>query len=132
MTHILDTSAVIAHFTGEPGRPEVDRLIESGTAGVSSATWTEFRAVLRVRRLSQSVIDEAVGLYRLSLPSVPIDDRVADLADALRAARPTRIPAMDALIAGCAIAANAVLVHADAHFAAIPASLLKQQRLSDS
>ncbi len=129
MTHILDTSAVVAHFVGEPGRAEVDRLIESGTAGVSSATWIEFRALLRARRLPQSVIDEAVSLYRASLPSVPIDDRVADLADTLRAASPTRIPAVDALIAGCAIAAGAILVHADAHFAAIPASLLKQQRL---
>lgn len=129
MTHILDTSALVAHFTGEPGRPEVERLMESGTTGVSCATWIEFRAVLRARRLSQSVIDEAVGLYRLSLPSVPIDDRVADLADTLRAASPGRIPAMDALIAGCAIAADAILVHADAHFSTIPASLLKQQRL---
>lgn len=132
MTHLLDTSALLAHFLAQPGRPDARALIEAGRAGVCCITWMEFSGVLRARGMPPHAISNALAIYRELLESKPVDDAVANHAIDVRTATPRRLTGVDALIAGCAIAANATLVHADAHFAAIPASLLKQQRLPSS
>jgi len=51
------------------------------------------------------------------------------LAIKLRECATDRLPTIDSLIAATAAAHNAVLVHRDPHFTAIPAEMLKQEFL---
>ncbi|MFN0068870.1 MAG: PIN domain-containing protein [Limisphaerales bacterium] len=62
-------------------------------------------------------------------PPLAVGEAEARAALRLREAATRRLPLADSLIAGCAVAANAALVHRDPHFAAIPPKLLKQMVL---
>jgi predicted nucleic acid-binding protein len=58
--------------------------------------------------------------------TVSVDASVAWESDRLQRSTPTRLPLPDALIAACAAASKAVLVHRDAHMRAIPSDQLQQ------
>ena len=55
-----------------------------------------------------------------------VDRRTADSAMLLRESADSRLPLVDAVIAGCAHVHSAVLVHRDPHLAAIPRELVTQ------
>jgi predicted nucleic acid-binding protein len=134
MRHLLDTSALCAHFLRQPGADKVAGLLADAPAelGVCVVSWFELRYALRQCGVSRSDLDRALGLYReLPMASCPVTDLVADRAAELRDATPGRLPLADALIAGCAATHGAVLVHRDAHMDAIPDRLVKKLRLPD-
>lgn len=132
MTHLLDTSALLAHYLAEPGAERVQALFEDAAvvAGTSILSLYEFEL-----RLHQLGVDEAtrtaeLNRYRALLNEVvDVDEAVRKDAIRLRISATARVAAMDVLIAATASLKNATLVHRDPHFAAIPASLLKQEVL---
>jgi len=128
-THVLDTSAILAHYWDEPGADLVDDLFRSRGArlGVSTVTVAELRGLLsredpveagEVGVVSRYVDDLAV--------SIPADRTIAELAWQLRAAAPQRLPLVDAIIAATARSCDAILVHKDSHLAGIPEGLVRQ------
>jgi predicted nucleic acid-binding protein len=128
ITHVLDTSALLAHYFDEPGAQVVQKLWESrGKPGISAVTVTELRG-----RLSQEISDSkeaasAAASYLGELTvCLPVDRTVAELAWHIRAATSQRIPLVDALIAATARAAGAILVHKDPQMARIPRELVEQ------
>jgi predicted nucleic acid-binding protein len=58
---------------------------------------------------------------------VPVDRAVADEAAVLRESAPSRLPLVDACIAGCAKRHHCVLVHRDPHFAQLPITVQQLQ-----
>jgi predicted nucleic acid-binding protein len=129
ITHVLDTSALLAHFFDEPGADAVQSLWDSGSEkpGICAVTVTELKARLKEELASSEEAQEAVEAYFDELTvCLPVDRAVAELAWQVKESCPDRIPLVDALIAGTARAFNAVLVHRDPHLARIPREVVGQ------
>jgi hypothetical protein len=123
MTHLLDTSAILAHYLDEPGADEVENLLAQGpsTVALAAPSWVELDT--RLRELVSEVVErENVFLqYTVSLTTLlPVNAESSLAAIRLRNAAPGRLPLADALIAGVADAAGLILVHRDPHFDTIP------------
>jgi predicted nucleic acid-binding protein len=128
MTVLFDTSALLAHYLGEPGGDEVAGLMESSAFAVSAVTQVELMG--RLRALGSSAEDASAVVHAyLGAASevVAVDRRVAARACEIRVAATARVPLADALIAASASVLGATLVHRDPHFAAIPVELLAQE-----
>ena len=123
MTHLLDTSAILAHFLDEPGANEVESLLAQGPGVVALAapSWVELDTRLR-ELVSEADEREKIFLqYTDSLTTLlPVDAESSLSAIRLRSAALGRLPLADALIAGVADAAGLILVHRDPHFDTIP------------
>jgi len=132
MTYLLDTSAWLAHYTGETGGAQVQKLIarEGARTIIASVSVTEF--MRRLQTLAPDVDTETVLGDYLSVfdAVVPIDSDTARLAAELSATSSARLPLADSLIAAAAGIAGATLVHRDAHFAAISSKRLRQLALA--
>ena len=132
MTHLLDTSALLAHYLAEPGAARVQALFEDNAvvAGASILSLYEFE--LRLHQLGMDAANRTTELnrYRALLNEVVVvDEAVRSEAIHLRNSATAHVAAMDILIAATASLKDATLVHRDPHFAAIPPSLLKQEVL---
>ena len=134
MTHALDTSAVLAHYFGEPGRVRVHELLEDlqTVVGVSALTLYEIDTRLAVEGLSAMDRRRVLQGYLVWFDEVvSLTPEIAALATALRGEASSRIAAVDCLIAATALSAGAILVHRDAHFAVLSAGSLKQEKLPE-
>lgn len=131
---VLDTSALLAHFGGEPGHEEVEQVLEAFPAevGVCAVTWLELQ--VRLKEMLSDPVDRQLALEiygHLVADTLPVTREVAHRAFELRSRCRERLPNSDALIAAAASLAGACLIHRDPHFAGIPARLLRQHRLAD-
>ena len=132
MTHLLDTSALLAHYLGEPGARQVQSLFDGGAVSTGTSVLALFEFELRLHQLGMDVLtrDAELNCYRALLSEVVnVDEAVRKEAVRLRIQATARVSAMDALIAATASLGNATLVHRDPHFSAIPPGLLKQEVL---
>ena len=133
ITHVLDTSALLAHYPKEPGADEVNVILASGPeeTGVSLITLVELRGRLTELIADAQEAEHAFRLYTETLTAtLPFTRETADAAMELRSATRPRLPLVDALIAASAKQHGATLVHRDLHMAGIPTILLKQQVLA--
>lgn len=135
VTHLLDTSAILAHYLDEPGAEQVSALLAAGPSGVAMAapSWPEL-----ARRLAELIADDPIEVARVHrrytrdlCAFIPVDEPAALAAMRIQQACSTRIPLIDTLIAGCAAHAGLTLVHRDPHLDAIPARQIRTLRLSD-
>jgi predicted nucleic acid-binding protein len=134
VTHVLDTSALLAYYLKENGWEVVHQLIFDATClpRVSSVTWLEFQTRLPGLTNDPAQRAEVMGLYRDLLgQGIPADDAIAASAYQLRQTAAERLPNMDALIAATAAEHGAILVHRDPHMAGIPSSVVSQLVLPD-
>ena len=134
VTHVLDTSALLAYYLKENGWEVVHQLIFDATCQlrVSSATWLEFQVRLPNLTLDTAQRAEVMALYRTLLgEGIPADDAIAARAFLLRQEAAERLPNMDALIAATAAEYDAILVHRDPHMAGIPTTAVAQLVLPD-
>ena len=132
ITHVLDTSAILAHYLNEPGADDVNAILAQGpeVAGISLIGLVELRSRLAEVAANPQEAERAFKLYTGMLTTVlPFSRETADAAMSLRAATRPRLPLVDALIAASAKQHSAILVHRDPHMATIPASLLNQVML---
>ena len=133
-THLLDTSALLAHYFDEAGAEEVESLWQALDHRIALCVITlpEFKSRLRHEIADLEEVEQAYRLYADHLTTqVPVDRQVAELAAEIRGVAASRVPLVDAIIAGCARHSDAVLVHRDPHMDAIPAGFVKQLRLPD-
>lgn len=123
MRHLLDTSALAAHFLHAPGDRLVGTCIEEGAA-VCALTVVEFAAVLKKVSVPPKTITQVWALYREVLVDVlAVDEQVAGLATRLQHESTGRLPLADACIAACAARHDLGLFHCDQHFDVLPASV---------
>jgi predicted nucleic acid-binding protein len=129
VTHVLDTSAILAHYFKEPGAEIVARLWSGGSdrAAISAVTVAELK--IRLLRETEDTMEAADALdsYLNELTvCLPVDRALAELAWQLRLATPGRLPLVDAIIAATARSVGAILVHKDPHLSQVPAGVLEQ------
>jgi len=132
MIYLLDTSALLAHYRNEEGAAKVQALFEDDDASVAiaSITITEFSRRMNALGASRDDISAALDSYRRIFSSViAINESIARKAFLLGLEAESRLPMADALIASAAHSVEAVLVHRDPHFAALPCESIKQQML---
>ena len=132
MTHLLDTSALLAHYLAEPGADRVQALFEDESAMPGTSILALFEFELRLCQLGMDAETRAKELarYRALLDEVvDVNESVRAEAIRLRASASAHVAAMDVLIAATASSSGATLLHRDPHFAAIPANLLRQEML---
>lgn len=131
MTHLLDSSALLALYFQEPGWDRVANLLndERSTTGLSVLTTMEFWSRLRAVGAESAFQPAWSKIVDTILDQRPVTMPVVMEALRLRQAASARLPTVDALIAATAAVHGAVLVHRDPHFAAIPTELLKQEAL---
>jgi len=134
MTHLFDTSAILVHFLDEPGADQVEKLLCCGPAVVSLAapSWAELDRRLHEIIPSTREARRVLRHYTSSLCGFfPIDEAATLAAMRIRHACGSRLPLVDALIAGCAGYHGLTLVHRDKHMDAIPPDQLTVLRLPD-
>jgi predicted nucleic acid-binding protein len=131
MKYLLDSSAVLAYFFGEPGADRVrDVLSDQRTSvGLSVLTAAEFWSRLHAEGAEEHFDDDWRRLTEITSEVVAVSLPVVLRAIDLRRAATARLPYVDALIAATAAHHDAVLIHRDPHFNAIPAHLLPQEQL---
>ncbi len=132
-THVLDTSAILAHYFEEPGAEEVETIWQDADScpAICVLTIPELRTRLLEETGDSNEVERVMELYvdLLSL-NLSVDKSVAERATELRSQSPNRIPLVDACIAACASWNGAVLVHRDPHMDELPAEV-KRIRLPD-
>ncbi|MBN1834599.1 MAG: type II toxin-antitoxin system VapC family toxin [Spirochaetales bacterium] len=129
VTHVLDTSALLAHYFDEPGADMVERLWSSGSPkpAVCAISVAELKTKLREELTDQVEAREAAEAYLNQLTvCLPVDRAIAELAWQIKESVSDRIPLIDALIAATARAAGAALVHRDPHMSRIPRAVVDQ------
>lgn len=134
ITHVLDTSALLAHYFNEPGAGLIEGLWSDETLriAVSAVTVAELKGRLHQEITDDTEATKAADAYLNELTTcLPVDRATAEIAWQLRLVTPDRLPLVDALIAATARAAGANLVHKDPHMSQIPAGLVRQTALSD-
>jgi predicted nucleic acid-binding protein len=135
MTHLLDTSAVLAHVRDEPGAGLVQELFEREGVSVFLCSVTLAELARRLRDLGATPEEawETIDGYRQAVDGVvQVDEAVARESDRILISTPARLPLVDALIAAAASSRGAVLVHRDAHMRSIPASHVRQLDLEST
>lgn len=133
MTHLLDSSAWLAHLFGESGVEQVNQLFDEPQTEVSISALSIPEVYARLKSLGrQENWPEVWEIYSsLFTKVIPADEAIAHQAILLRAAAPERLPTLDGLIAATAVVQQLILVHRDPHIAAIPTHLLGQMQLPD-
>lgn len=134
ITHLLDTSALLAHYFDEPGAAEVDAIWQhpENKPAICVLSIPELTTRLQTEVGDAQVVERVIDLYANQLTvSVPVDRAAADLAAGLRESVPSRLPLVDACIAGCAQVHDCLLVHRDPHMDQLPADAVRQMRLPD-
>lgn len=133
MNCLLDTSALLAFYFGEPGAERVQQILadEAINVGLSVLSTGEFWSRLRAEGWEEVYEKEWERLSDLMTFIAPVTLEVAHRSNTLRSAASGRIPLIDALIAATAVAHDAVLIHRDPHFASIPEQLLQQESLAE-
>ena len=132
MTHLLDTSALLAHYLAENGAERVQALFEDAAVEAGASILSLYEFELRLHQLGADAATRVTELnrYRALLTEVvDVTEAVRGEAIRLRTGATAHVAAMDVLIAASASLGNATLVHRDPHFAALPANLLKQEVL---
>ena len=129
ITHVLDTSAILAHYLREPGASDVNAILARGpeAAGLSLISIVELRGRLSDLAVDAEEAGRVLKLYTETLTTIlPFTRETAEAAMELRAATRPRLPLVDSLIAASAKRHAAILVHRDPHMAAIPVPLINQ------
>jgi predicted nucleic acid-binding protein len=132
MTHLFDTSAILAHHLAESGADRVQSLLEDETnqVGICVVSFLEFEVRLREMGLGDSERQGEILRYKTLFDEViVVDEAVCSKAAEPKFSATPRLPNIDALIAASASLHNATLVHRDPHFLGIPPTLLTQEIL---
>lgn len=132
ITHLLDTSAILAHYFDEPGAAEVDALWQTpgNRMGLCVLSLPEMKTRLQEEVPDPEEVERVFRLYTDELTTtVPVSRAVAEEAIRIRESAPRRVPLVDSIVAACARTQSALLVHRDPHLASIPDTLVQQVRL---
>lgn len=133
LTHVLDTSAWLAHIQREMGWERVRSLLlnQEYQVGISALSLVELYARLRSYRREEDFPEILEDYRRFFVEIVPVYEAVALRAITIRQTAGHRIPTVDAIIAATAAEQGAILVHRDPHFLAITEERMKQHFLGE-
>ncbi len=132
ITHVLDTSAILAHYFDEPGADLVNALLVDNTleVGLPAVALLDLRT-----RLDAAVSDavEARRAYRLYaeelITAIPVTRETIAAAEEILPASGGQLTFLETVAAATARHAGAVLVHRSPRLARLPGQLLQQKAL---
>jgi predicted nucleic acid-binding protein len=133
MTHLLDSSAWLAHLFGEPGVDEIALLLDDPKNHLNISALSIPEVFARLKSMGRQahwteVWENYSGLFSRVIPA---DEVIAHQAVQLRVVTPDRLPTIDGLIAATALVYQLTLVHRDPHMTNIPNPDLDQMQLPD-
>ena len=129
MTHLLDTSAVLAYYFVEDGAERVQTLLADTKNPPSICCVTELEFWARLKSLgAEAHFGSDWPELSNFLTICTLDVQIVGRAVEIRRACSDRLPTVDSLIATTASFHNMALVHRDPHFESIPRKL--QRRVS--
>ena len=133
MNYLLDSSALLAFYFGEPGSERVHEILsdDHSSVALSVLSAAEFWSRLRAEGWERIFDEEWRRVSDVMTLIAPVSFDVVRRSFDLRLAVTTRLPQIDALIAGTALVHDAILIHCDAHFLSIPGHLLQQESLPE-
>lgn len=128
ITHVLDTSALLAFYFGESGSAQVRNIIgdERHTIAISVLSVSEFWGRLRAEGCEHAFEADWAKMAELIEHIVPVTLPIVQQGIQLRQNTSARLPYIDALIAATAAYHHAIFVHRDPHFSSIPTPFLTQ------
>ena len=129
ITHLLDTSALLAHNQNEPGAAQVTALLAlgPGAVAISALTLIELKGRLRELIPDPAEVERLFHAYTSTLTrTLPVTAEIALMAITLREQHRPRVPLVDSVIAATAKAHNVILVHRDPHLTVIPTTEVPQ------
>ena len=131
MTHLLDSTAWLAHLFGEPGVDEVGLLFDDPNYQVFISALSIPEVYARLKAIGREAHwVEVWSLYsELFSGIIAADEAIAHQAIQLCAETPVRIPTIDGLIAATALNRHLTLVHRDPHMAVVQDLELRQMQL---
>jgi predicted nucleic acid-binding protein len=131
MSHLLDSSAWLAHLFGEPGVEEVGLLFDDPGIQVSISALSIPEVYARLNAIGRKTHwTEVWAIYSELFSSIiAADESISHQAVQLRIAAHERLPTIDRLIAATALIHRHTLVHRDPHFTAIQDPELRQIQL---
>lgn len=132
ITHVFDTSSLLAHFFHEPGAEQVHALLADNSAEIALPAL----ALIDLKsRLTTTVGDaqeaaRAFHLYADELVTiVPVTREIVARAETLLAAPDNRLTLLEAIVAATAQQEGAVLVHRSPNLASLQDNHLRQMAL---
>lgn len=133
MSHLLDTSAWLAHLFGESGVDEVTARFDDPDTRVSISALSIPELYARLKAIGrQAHWPEVWEIYSALFAAViPADAEIAQQAVQLRAITAERLPTIDWLVAATAVNRKLTLVHRDPHMSAVANANLQQLRLPE-
>ena len=132
--YLLDTSALLAHYRGEAGADQVQEILldDSEEVYIASPSIAEFaRRICSLGAEAADAREASLAYAGLAARVIPVDTAVAMRAFEIALGASSRLPLVDALIAACASNVEAILVHRDEHFEALPRSTPERLMLSE-
>jgi predicted nucleic acid-binding protein len=125
--YLLDTSAVLAFFEGEPGVAEVRGILGNARrrkcrAAVSLMSVYELLSITTQESSEEEALRRVLELRSLPIVELPLSQTVALRAAHLKASYPLSVA--DSWIAATAIEEGAILVHKDPEFEPLAAEVL--------
>jgi predicted nucleic acid-binding protein len=133
MTHLLDSSAWLAHLFGESGVEQVTELFAGpkNRVGISALSIPEVFGRLKAMGRQEQWPEVWTVYSGLFTEVIAADAVVAQQAVELRKVTAERLPTIDGLIAATALVNEMTLVHRDPHLSSIVSPALKQMLLPD-
>ena len=129
ITHVLDTSAILAHYFQEPGAEKVHALLADNAveAGLPALALLDLKSRLAATVPDAAEAHRAFQLYSEELiAAIPVTRAIVEDAEALLAQPAHQLTLLEAIAAATARQERAVLVHRDPNLARLPDGLLQQ------
>ncbi len=129
ITHVFDTSAILAHYFHEPGAEQVNALLADNSVeiGLPATSLLDLKT-----RLTSSVGDpaEARRAYHLYaeelIAAIPVTREIITRAEEILQRSGDRLTLLEAIAAATARHEGAVLVHRGHNLARVPGDLFQQ------
>lgn len=124
ITHLLDASAIVAHYFRQPGSEQVNALLtdENAAIGIAAVSLTELKTQL-LQDLTPSTpenLASAENAFRLYadelLATLPVTKEVSECAAEILWNSKGRLSPTEAIVAAMAVLESAILVHCNPAF----------------
>lgn len=129
ITHVFDTSAILAHYFHEPGAELVNELLADNSVevGIPATELLELKRQLTRTLPDSAEVQRAFHLYADELiATIPVTREIVTRALLLIEKTGDRISPLEAILAATAQHEGAILVHRTTPLSVLPGNLLRQ------
>jgi predicted nucleic acid-binding protein len=129
ITHVFDTTAILAHYFHQPGAEQVNDLLAANSVevGIPASELLELKSQLARTLPDPTEARRAFHLYADELiTTLPVTRTIITRAVGILEKADGQLDQREAILAATAHDENAVLVHRNPRLARLPATILQQ------